>query len=88
MALRSFLLYIKANRAESIARFYRVQVTQLVKWANQNQVALDDFGKRSLDAYLSDRLDYGTFRTTVRHDSLCATALVLTLDDSAFRRCC
>ena len=72
-ALRSFLLHKKANRAESTVRFYRVQLTQLVKWANVNQVRLEDFGKRSLDAYLSDRLDNGTSRTTLRHDSLCAT---------------
>ncbi len=72
-ALRSFLLHKKANRAEATVRYYRVQLAQLVKWANERHVGLEDFGKRSLDAYLGDRLDNGASRTTLRHDSLCAT---------------
>lgn len=71
-ALRSFLLHKKATRAEKTVRFYRIQLTQLIHWANDNGIRLENFGKRILDEYLGYRLDGGTSRTTMGHDSLCA----------------
>lgn len=71
-ALRSFLLHKKATRAEKTVRFYRIQLTQLVHWANANRITLEGFGKRLLDEYLSFRLDRGLSRTTTGHDALCA----------------
>src|SRR5947209_7856386 len=71
-ALRSFLLHLKAVRAEKTVRYYKVQLSQLVPWANSQNISLDDFGKRILDEYLSYRLDGGTSRMTLRHDALCA----------------
>ena len=43
-----------------------------MKWAIESDLSLKDFGKSSLDTYLSIRLDAGISRTTMRHDALCA----------------
>src|SRR5579871_4768904 len=73
-AHRSFLLHLKANRAEKTVRYYKVQLSQLVLWANREGVDLERFRKTHLDAYLAYRLDRGTSRMTMRHDATCAKA--------------
>ena len=48
-ALREFLLHLKATRAPKTLRFYDVQLRQLVRWAGENQIPFQGFGKRHLD---------------------------------------
>jgi len=51
-ALRSFLLHLKATRAEKTVSYYKAQVLQLIKWANDQGIFLEDFSKRVLDENL------------------------------------
>ena len=40
-AHRSFLLHLKAtNRADKTVRYYKVQLLQLIKWANAEGIVL------------------------------------------------
>jgi len=54
-ALQEFLYHLKANRAPQTLRFYRVQLSQAIRWCNANQIPFGTFGKRHLDRYLSFR---------------------------------
>jgi site-specific recombinase XerD len=72
-ALRSFLLHLSAiNRAEKTIRFYKVQLGQLIPWANLEGISLTEFRKSHLDLYLAWRRENGTSRMTMRHDAACA----------------
>ena len=70
-ALREFLLHQTATRADKTVRFYRVQLRQLVRWADANAVPFDKFGKRHLDRYLALRSETVS-RATLRHDAVAA----------------
>ncbi len=78
-ALRSFLLHVKATRADATCEFYETQLTMLCRWAELEHIPLDRFGKREMDAYLVYRSEEGNAHTgggvsetTLHHDSLCA----------------
>ena len=75
-ALREFLLHLKATRAPKTLRFYDVQLRQLVRWAGENQIPFQGFGKRHLDRYLAYRSDMGSSLTTMRHDAVCMKAFM------------
>ncbi len=71
-ALKSFVLHYKAVRAAKTAYFYDVQLRGLVRWATEQQIPLEKFGKRNLDAYLVWRAEKGISQTTLHHDALTA----------------
>ena len=71
-ALAEFLLHERAIHAPKTVRYYKIQLTQLALWANQNEVPLSSFGKRHMDRYLSHRIESGKARLTLRHDGVCA----------------
>lgn len=71
-ATKSFFLHKKATRSRKTADFYRTQLTGLMRWALDESISLETFGKSSLDAYLATRLDAGISQTTLHHDALCA----------------
>lgn len=73
-ALADFLLHLEATRAPKTRRFYDVQLRQLIKWANENEISFDGFGKRHLDRYLVFRNGQGISPTTLHSDALCAKA--------------
>jgi site-specific recombinase XerD len=73
-AFREFLLHLEATRAKETRRFYRTQLTGLIRWAEENQVPFSGFGKRHLDRYLVARAQGGTSPTTLHHDAVCAKA--------------
>lgn len=73
-ALQEYLLHTKATRAKKTVRYYEVQLGQLVKWANENDVPFESFGKRHLDRYLIFRTESGLRPLTVHHDAICAKA--------------
>lgn len=73
-AFSEFLLHLEATRAPKTRRFYDVQLRQLLKWANENDVPFDSFGKRHLDRYLVFRQGQGIAPTTLHSDAVCAKA--------------
>ena len=75
-ALREFLLHKQASFAPKTVRYYRIQLTQLVRWANANAIPLDGFGKRQMDRYLVDRSQEGKAPLTLHHDAICTKALL------------
>jgi hypothetical protein len=68
--LKEFLLHLQASRAPKTVRFYGVCIRGLSAWANENDVALDEFGKRHLDRYLAMRIAAGRKPLTVYHDAM------------------
>jgi site-specific recombinase XerD len=73
-ALREFLLDKEAHFAAKTHTYYRVQLTQLSRWAQAQGVALDAFTKRHLDRYLIERHKEGKKPLTLHHDAICAKA--------------
>lgn len=73
-ALQEYLLHTKATRAKKTLRYYEVQLGQLVKWADANDVPFESFGKRHLDRYLIFRTESGLKPLTVHHDAICANS--------------
>jgi site-specific recombinase XerD len=71
-ALREFLLHLTATKAQKTVRYYDVQLRQLVRWAGENDVPFDGFGKRDLDRYIAGRQQTGRSRATLRHDAITA----------------
>lgn len=71
-SFRSYLLHLKAVRAEKTVRYYHIQLKMLSRWAEETGIPLDKFGKRHLDAYLVHRLETGKSQTTLHHDALAA----------------
>src|SRR5579871_2659669 len=71
-ALRGFLIHYQATRAAKTVRFYKTQLTGLIRWAEEHSIALESFGKRHLDEYLVYRQESGTSKTTLHHDALSA----------------
>lgn len=69
-ALREFLLHQEATRASSTVHFYRNNLSQFIRWAEENQVGMLGFGKRHLDRYLAQRLRDGRAQMTARHDAV------------------
>ncbi|MES2460489.1 MAG: tyrosine-type recombinase/integrase, partial [Armatimonadota bacterium] len=75
-ALREFLLNMEATRAPKTHRYYKVQLAQLVRWADTNDVSFSDFGKRDLDRFLVERAKSGKSQVTLHHDAICAKAFL------------
>ena len=73
-ALREFLLHVEATRAAKTHRYYRVQLSGLITWANTNTITFESFGKRHLDRYLVERQNQGKAQITLHHDAICAKA--------------
>lgn len=71
-AIREFVLHLEATRAAKTVYYYRVQLSMLARWANDNDVRFDGFGKRHLDRYVAFRSQEGKSRMTLRHDGMCA----------------
>ena len=71
-ALREFLLHVEATRAQKTHRFYRIQLSGLAHWAQENQIPFEGFGKRHLDRFLVYRQNEGKAALTVHHDAVCA----------------
>ena len=74
IAVDEFLIHLKATRAVKTYRFYFVQLGMLVRWANEQNVPFDQFGKRALDRYLVYRYEAGKARMTLHHDAVAAKA--------------
>ena len=74
MALREFTFHLEATRARKTVRYYAVQLKELVRWADANEVSFSGFGKRHLDRYVAYRSAEGKSRMTLRHDGVCAKA--------------
>ncbi len=72
LALREFLLHTQATRAAKTLHYYEVQVGLLARWAVENQIPFEGFGKRHLDRYLIVRQNEGKSQTTLHHDAICA----------------
>ncbi len=75
-ALREFLLNMEATRAPKTHRYYKVQLAQLIGWADANKVSFSDFGKRDLDRFLVERAKSGKSQLTLHHDAICAKAFL------------
>jgi hypothetical protein len=56
-ALHEYRLHLSATRAEKTVRFDTTQINQFVKWAEENAVPLEEFGKRHMDRYVVYRRD-------------------------------
>ncbi|MCW3053840.1 MAG: integrase family protein, partial [Chthonomonadales bacterium] len=52
-------------------RYYKVQLTQLIAWTTEKDVALPDFRARHMRSYMAMRAD-SVSRRTQYHDALCA----------------
>lgn len=74
-AIVEFSYHLQATRSPQTLRFYKVQLRQFVKWADENQIPFQGFGKRHLDRYLAFRQGNGISPTTLRHDAICLKAL-------------
>ena len=72
-AARSFGIHIKATRAHTTYLFYINHINVLSRWADKQGISLNEFTKRRLDEFLSERSDAGISKTTLHHDALCAT---------------
>lgn len=72
--LRDYLFHLKAGKAPKTVRFYETQLRQLIRWADENAIPFDRFGKRHLDRYLAERAQKVS-RTTLRHDAVAAKAM-------------
>jgi site-specific recombinase XerD len=75
-ALSGFLLHCQATRAKKTHYYYKVQLSQLMTWAAQNEIPFDGFGKRQLDRYLIHRAEGGRKPLTLHHDAICAKAFM------------
>lgn len=75
-ALRSFLLHVKATRAEKTVRYYDVQLRQVARWSETTQVTLDKFGKRHMDEHLVYRIDQKKSQLTLHHDAVFTKAFL------------
>lgn len=75
-ALREFLLHKEAAFAPKTFRYYKVQLGELVAWAEANDVPFTGFGKRHLDRYLVERQHQGKSALTLHHDAICAKAFL------------
>jgi len=75
-ALREFLLHKEAAFSPKTVRYYRAQLITLVRWAETEDIPLDRFGKRHMDRYLVERAKSGRRPLTIRHDCVCAKALL------------
>jgi hypothetical protein len=64
-AYKGFFLHKRAVRSPRTALWYRTYVGSLVNWATAQEIELDGFTKRSLDAYLAHRQDTGRKPTTL-----------------------
>jgi site-specific recombinase XerD len=73
-AHREFGLHLQATRAKNTFRFYNVLLRQLIDWAGENDVTLDQFGKRHMDRYLIFRAESGKKPMTLRHDAVATKA--------------
>lgn len=73
-AVREYLLHIQAVRAKKTVLFYRVQLSQLVRWCEDEKIGLSSFGKRHLDRYLVQRQQDGRAPGTLQHDAVAAKA--------------
>lgn len=71
-ALREFLLHKQATFAAKTVRYYRIQLTELVRWADAETVSFETFGKRHMDRYTAHRIAQGKARLTLYHDGVCA----------------
>jgi site-specific recombinase XerD len=76
LALREFLLHKEAHYAKKTVLYYKVQLSGLITWAEQNDVPFEGFGKRHLDSYLIERKDSGKAAVTVHHAAICAKAFM------------
>ena len=70
-AFRDFRLHLQATKAHKTVLFYDVHVKQLIRWADNEGIAFDTFGKRHLDRYLAGR-SATVSRATMRHDAVSA----------------
>ena len=71
-AIRSFILQLRAVRAEKTVSFYDVQLRMLSRWATSNHIALEQFGNRDIEQYLACRAEEGKSQVTLHHDAMCA----------------
>lgn len=71
-ALREFLLHKQAAFAAKTVRYYRIQLTELIRWAEAEEILFEDFGKRHMDRYVAWRVMQGKARMTLYHDGVCA----------------
>lgn len=65
-------MHCAASRAKKTVRYYEVQLTVLLRWANEHQIPFQGFGKRHMDRYLAWRISMGRKSLTVHHDAICA----------------
>jgi integrase/recombinase XerD len=75
-AVREFLDNVKATRAPKTARFYDIQLRQLVLWADENRIPFEGFRKGDMDRYLIYRQQQGKAPTTLGHDAVAAKAFL------------
>ena len=75
-AVADFLLQVRATREENTERFYRAQLSLLVRWAEGQGVPLSEFRARHLRQYLAHRADTGVSDMTRRHDASAARAFL------------
>ena len=69
-ALQEFLLHEQAIHAPKTVRFYKNQVGGVARWADQNGIPFEEFGKRHMDRYTAHRIEDGRARLTLRHDGV------------------
>ena len=70
-ALQEFLLHEQAVHAPKTVRFYKIQLSMVIGWAEDNDIAFADFGKRHMDRYTAHRIQQGKARLTLHHDGVC-----------------
>ena len=75
-SVRSYLIHLRAVRAANTVRFYEARLCMLTRWANENQIPLDKFGKRHLSEYLASRAENGKSQNTLHHDAISAKAFI------------
>ncbi len=73
-ALHEFRLHLQATRAKKTQLYYQVQIGGLSRWAIDQQIPFDTFGKRHMDRFLVSRAEEGKAPLTLHHAAVCAKA--------------
>src|SRR5258708_6790842 len=76
-ALDEYLLDLRAAlRSPNTIRSDRDRLTQLIKWANERGVTLQDFGELHLKRYIVERIALGRSFNTLHQDGACAKKFI------------
>lgn len=71
-AFADFLRDCQSTLEENTCAYYKHQLTQLIRWLDERDVALCDVRARDIREYIGYRQEKGLSQKSRRHDALCA----------------